>query len=173
MAVSAPAPLSSDALDSASVEAPAASAAAHAPSPAPSPSASPSGLPAPATAAARSTGDLLVACLCAGWCRVCDGYHDDFAQLRQQFPDARFVWVDIEDDSELVDDLEVETFPTLLIGQRDHLCFIGPVLPQPGAAQRLVQAAVDNPAMSAASSSAPAGTAAAAQALLTRLRQSV
>lgn len=123
----------------------------------------------PATAACA---DLLVACLCAAWCRVCDGFHDDFAQLRQQFPQARFVWVDIEDDAELVDDLEVETFPTLLIGQREHLCFIGPVLPQAGASQRLVQAAVDNPSMAAGSGSAPAGTTTAAQALLTRLRQS-
>ncbi len=154
MAVPVPVPLSSDTRVGAPAEALNASSA-------------------PATTVTPTAGDLLVACLCAGWCRVCDGYHDDFAQLRQQFPGARFVWVDIEDDSELVDDLEVETFPTLLIGQRDHLCFIGPVLPQPGAAQRLVQAAVDNPAMSAASISAPAGTAAAAQALLTRLRQSV
>lgn len=139
------------------------------PASASTPPSPPSGPDAP-EAAARA--DLLVACLCAAWCRVCDGFHDDFAQLRQQFPEARFVWVDIEDDAELVDDLEVETFPTLLIGQREHLCFIGPVLPQAGASQRLVQAAVDNPSMSAASGSAPAGTTAAAQALLTRLRQS-
>jgi thiol-disulfide isomerase/thioredoxin len=113
-----------------------------------------------------------VACLCAAWCRVCDGYREDFAQLRQHFPDARFVWVDVEDDAELVDDLEVETFPTLLIGQQERLCFIGPVLPQAGAALRLVQAAIENPAMAAGSATAPAGTTAAAQALLARLRQS-
>jgi len=133
----------------------------------PSPSA-----PTPAGADGASSGDsLLVACLCAAWCRVCDGYRDDFAQLRQQYPGARFLWVDIEDDAELVDDLEVETFPTLLIGQSERLCFIGPVLPQPGAAQRLVQAAVENPQMTAASAGGSAGTAAAAQALLSRLRQ--
>ena len=85
---------------------------------------------------------------------------------------ARFLWVDIEDDSELVDDLEVETFPTLLIGQGERVCFIGPVLPGPAAAQRLIQAAQDNPAMSAASPNAPPGTTAAAQSLLSRLRQS-
>lgn len=116
--------------------------------------------------------ELLVACLCAAWCRTCDTYRDDFAALRQLHPGARFLWVDIEDDSELVDDLEVETFPTLLIGQGERLCFIGPVLPGPAAAQRLIQAAEENPAMSAASPSAPAGTTAAAHALLSRLRQS-
>jgi thiol-disulfide isomerase/thioredoxin len=126
-------------------------------------------LPAPAS---EGSSELLVACLCAAWCRTCDTYHDDFATLRQQHPGARFLWVDIEDDSELVDDLEVETFPTLLIGQGERVCFIGPVLPGPAAAQRLIQAAQDNPAMSAASPGAPAGTTAAAQALLSRLRQS-
>lgn len=130
--------------------------------------------PSPSTLAPAPEGssDLLVACLCAAWCRTCDTYRDDFAAVRQQYPGARFHWVDIEDDSELVDDLEVETFPTLLIGQGEQVCFIGPVLPGPAAASRLVQAAVDNPAMSAASPGAPAGTAAAAQALLSRLRQS-
>lgn len=120
--------------------------------------------------ASPEAAPLLVACLCAAWCRVCDGYHDDFVQLRQQFPQLQFVWVDIEDDAELVDDLEVETFPTLLIGQGEHVAFFGPVLPQIGAAQRLIQAAVEDPAMRA-SGAAPAGTAAAAQALLSRLRR--
>jgi len=130
--------------------------------------------PSPTEPAPAKTGasDLLVACLCAAWCRTCDTYRDDFAALRQSHPEARFLWVDIEDDSELVDDLEVETFPTLLIGRGERLCFVGPVLPGPAAAQRLIQAAEENPAMSAASPTAPAGTTAAAQALLSRLRQS-
>lgn len=134
--------------------------------------AAPPGAPSPASNAPSDTPELLVACLCAAWCRTCDTYRDDFAVLRQQHPGARFVWVDIEDDAELVDDLEVETFPTLLIGRGDRLCFVGPVLPQPAAAQRLIQAAEDNPAMSALSPGAPAGATAAAQALLSRLRQS-
>jgi hypothetical protein len=128
--------------------------------------------PSPSSPPSAPSSELLVACLCAAWCRTCDTYRDDFASLRQLHPGARFLWVDIEDDAELVDDLEVETFPTLLIGQGERLCFIGPVLPGPGAAQRLIQAAEDNPAMSAASPSAPVGTTAAAQALLSRLRQS-
>jgi len=140
----------------------------------PASSVSPEPTPSPvaSTPSLEGAAELLVACLCADWCRTCDTYRDDFATLRQQFPQARFLWVDIEDDSELVDDLEVETFPTLLIGQADRLCFIGPVLPGPAAAQRLIQAAVDNPSMSAASPTAPAGSTAAAQALLSRLRQS-
>ncbi|MDH0867433.1 thioredoxin family protein [Mitsuaria sp. GD03876] len=128
--------------------------------------------PTASSPALDGPSDLLVACLCAAWCRTCDTYRDDFATLRQAHPGARFLWVDIEDDAELVDDLEVETFPTLLIGRGEQVCFIGPVLPGPAAAQRLIQAVEDNPAMRAASPTAPAGSTAAAQALLSRLRQS-
>jgi hypothetical protein len=107
--------------------------------------------------------DILVACLCAAWCRVCEGYHEVFAALRAAHPGLRFVWVDIEDDAELVDELEVETFPTLLIGVGRELRFIGPVLPQLAPAQRLLaesgvlRTSVRHPA---------------AEALLARLQQS-
>lgn len=111
-----------------------------------------------------AAGPLLVACLCAAWCRTCDSYHEEFAELRRQHPEARFIWVDIEDDAELVDDLEVETFPTLLIGQGEQLRFIGPVLPQAGAALRLIQSAAQGQTLSAPGP--------AAQALLSRLQHS-
>ncbi|MFN5047145.1 thioredoxin family protein [Roseateles sp.] len=107
---------------------------------------------------------LLVACLCAAWCRVCEGYHEVFAQLRQQHPDWRFLWVDIEDDAELVDDLEVETFPTLLVGRGAELLFLGPVTPELATVQRLLAALETAPPQTQAS---PAG-----RALLARLQQS-
>lgn len=94
----------------------------------------PSAPPKPAAA----SRPMLVACLCAAWCRTCDAYHEVFATLREQHPDCRFVWVDIEDDDELVGDLDVETFPTLLVGRGDTLCFIGPVTPQLATAERLI-----------------------------------
>ena len=46
--------------------------------------------------------DLLVACLCAQWCGVCRGYADVFAQVGARFPQARFMWVDVEDQSDLL-----------------------------------------------------------------------
>ncbi|MCH7345425.1 thioredoxin family protein [Pelomonas sp. CA6] len=107
-----------------------------------------------------SADPLLVACLCAAWCRVCESYRAEFAELRRRHPETRFVWVDIEDDAELVDELEVETFPTLLIGQGERLRFIGPVAPQLAPAQRLIAAARE---------SGPSPADPAAQALLHRL----
>lgn len=97
-----------------------------------------------------SADALLVACLCAAWCRVCDGYHEVFASLRLRHPALRFVWVDIEDDAELVDELEVETFPTLLIGRGSELLFLGPVPPQLESAERLLAGAAGLAAPSSA-----------------------
>ncbi|MDN3919073.1 thioredoxin family protein [Roseateles violae] len=105
----------------------------------------------------------LVACLCADWCHICQAYRATFAALRSEFAEIRFVWVDIEDDAELVGDLEVETFPTLLIGQGERLSFVGPVIPQPAAARRLLEAA---------GSAQPGAADPAAQALLLRLQHS-
>ena len=54
-----------------------------------------------------------VVCLCAEWCGLCRDYEAVFAQMAQRFPAFRFVWLDIEDQAELVGDMDVETFPTL------------------------------------------------------------
>ncbi|MBV8124107.1 MAG: thioredoxin family protein [Burkholderiaceae bacterium] len=80
----------------------------------------------------------LVACLCADWCRLCDSYRETFKTLEAQHPGCRFVWIDIEDEADLLGDLDIETFPTFLIGTEDQLHFVGPVMPQPGTAQRLL-----------------------------------
>ena len=50
----------------------------------------------------------------------------------------RFVWVDIEDDADLAGDLDVETFPTLLIADGTKARFLGPLLPQAPVLARLL-----------------------------------
>ncbi|MGS0753688.1 thioredoxin family protein [Roseateles sp. GG27B] len=112
---------------------------------------------------AHPTAPTLVACLCAAWCRTCDDYRPMFAALQAQHPDCRWVWVDIEDEAELIGELEVETFPTLLIGCGAQLRFIGPVLPQQANAERLLGSILKT-----ASASVIADP--AAQALLIRLQ---
>ena len=93
---------------------------------------------------------LLVACLCAQWCRTCDAYLDTLAATRDAMrlghPGAamRFVWVDIEDESELVGDLDIEDFPTLLLARGDRVLFFGPVLPHAQTLDRLVRNALDS-----------------------------
>ena len=116
---------------------------------------------------------LLVACLCAQWCRTCDAYRDTLAATRDAMrlghPGAatRFVWVDIEDESELVGDLDIEDFPTILLARGDRVLFFGPVLPHAQTLDRLVRNALDN------DMAAPPGAALAAdvRALPARLRE--
>ena len=116
---------------------------------------------------------LLVACLCAQWCRTCDAYRDTLAATRDAMrlghPGAatRFVWVDIEDESELVGDLDIEDFPTILLARGDRVLFFGPVLPHAQTLDRLVRSALD----SALPALAPATLAADVRALPARLRE--
>ena len=83
--------------------------------------------------------DLLVACLCAQWCGVCSAYADLFRQVGARFPQVRFVWVDVEDQCDLVDPIEVDTFPTLLIAAAGRPVFFGAVAPQAGTLERIVR----------------------------------
>ena len=82
----------------------------------------------------------IVACLCAQWCGTCATYRATFEELAARHPDKLFVWVDIEDQAEVVGELDIENFPTLLIQQDDHVAFFGTVLPDGGLAHRMVQA---------------------------------
>lgn len=83
---------------------------------------SPAALPpsSPPSPAAATPEGWWAVCLCAAWCGTCGIYRPLFNELARAHPDVRFEWVDIEDESDLAGDLDVETFPTLLIadGQR-------------------------------------------------------
>jgi len=82
--------------------------------------------------------DLLVICLCADWCGTCRSYRATFDAVAAEFPHASFHWVDIEDDAEWFGDLDVETFPTVLIQRAETVLFLGPLQPQPIHLQRTV-----------------------------------
>lgn len=89
-----------------------------------------------------SDPDVLVACLCAQWCGVCRDYAGVFAQVATRFPQARFCWIDIEDQAELVDPIDVDNFPTLLIAVGAAPAFFGTIPPHAGALERLVHECV-------------------------------
>jgi len=82
---------------------------------------------------------LLVACLCAEWCGTCREYRVMFDVLADSHPAACFVWIDIETHSELVDDYDVENFPTILIEDGVSTRFFGTVLPQRRIVERMVE----------------------------------
>lgn len=56
------------------------------------------------------------------------------------YPDTAFLWVDVEDDSELVGDLDIDTFPTLLVMAGASVLFFGPILPGVDHLRRLLRA---------------------------------
>ncbi|HWJ95647.1 MAG TPA: thioredoxin family protein [Telluria sp.] len=91
-------------------------------------------------AAAIGSERWVVACLCAAWCGTCGSYRTAFDNLAARHPDKVFVWIDIEDQSDVVGDLDVENFPTLLVQRGEQVAFFGTVLPDPNVADRLVQA---------------------------------
>lgn len=83
--------------------------------------------------------EFLVACLCAAWCGTCRDYQKGFQALAERFPNARFLWLDVEDDADILDDYDVENFPTLLIQRHDSVLFFGPMLPHHEILQRTVE----------------------------------
>ncbi|MCW7537133.1 thioredoxin family protein [Aquabacterium sp. A7-Y] len=102
--------------------------------------------PAPASAPQPGpSAGLLAACLCAGWCRVCEAYQAIWEQAEAEWPDVAFRWVDIEDEAELLGDLDIEDFPSLLIVRDGEVRFFGPALPHADTLRRLLRSAADAP----------------------------
>jgi thioredoxin reductase (NADPH) len=79
---------------------------------------------------------LLVACLCATWCKTCTEFRGTFDKLAASNADARFVWLDVEDDSAMVGDIEIENFPTLAVFRGATPIFYGVTMPQEGVVAR-------------------------------------
>lgn len=94
----------------------------------------------PQLARALDEGRWVVACLCAAWCDVCKQYRQGFEALAAEHPEQQFVWIDIEDQADLLGDLDVENFPTILIQHRDIVVFYGTMLPEPRQVARLLEA---------------------------------
>lgn len=82
--------------------------------------------------------EFLVACLCAQWCGTCREYRAGFDALKARFPNLAFVWVDVEDEPDVVEDLDVENFPTVVIQRRHDVLFCGPMLPQHHLLERMI-----------------------------------
>ena len=87
---------------------------------------------------------LTVACLCAQWCRTCDGYRMVFEETVSGLRDAGVegMWVDVEDQADALGAVDVENFPTLLIARGDAVLFFGPVTPHASTLARLLGAAL-------------------------------
>jgi thioredoxin 1 len=81
----------------------------------------------------------VVACLCAAWCGSCREYGIAFETLAARYPQHQFVWIDIEDQADIIGDIDVENFPTLLIQRGKIVTFFGTMIPEVRVAERLFQ----------------------------------
>lgn len=86
---------------------------------------------------------MRVFCLCAAWCTACAEYKAVFQAVQTDFSKrftnkVCFSWVDVEDQADVVDPLELENFPTLLIAQEDRAVFLGPLTPQRQTLERML-----------------------------------
>ncbi len=87
--------------------------------------------------------DWIIACLCAAWCDTCREFRPAFEALARQYPGQRFIWIDIEDEADVVGDFDVENFPTILLQKADTVAFFGPVLPDARGVGRLLAAQME------------------------------
>ena len=59
-----------------------------------------------------------------------------------------FAWIDIEDHAELLGEVDVENFPTLMVQIKGRVVFYGPMLPHIGHLERLLDSLnEDSPAV--------------------------
>ncbi len=111
---------------------------------------------APSSAHSPSPGPWWVVCLCAQWCGACREYRGVFEELAGDWPQVRFEWVDVEDEEDVVGEVDVETFPTILIADGQVARFLGPVLPQAQVLGRMLQGMRGDPGAPAADAQAQA-----------------
>lgn len=84
---------------------------------------------------------LSVFCFCAEWCGTCREFYPEFHRLAQQDVSQEFIWLDVEATEHLLDEIEIENFPTIIIANESNVCSFGPILPHFNTLQLLCVAA--------------------------------
>jgi hypothetical protein len=79
-----------------------------------------------------------VACLCAEWCGVCREWRPIFEAQARAHAHLRFAWIDVEDEADPMGDVDIETFPSLLVARGDEPLFLGPIPPSGPGFERLL-----------------------------------
>lgn len=90
--------------------------------------------------AARLAEDspLVTILFCAAWCNTCAEIRAAYERIANARPQHVFVWLDIEDNAEICDEVDIENFPTLAVFRGTTLRHFGVSLPQEATIARLV-----------------------------------
>ncbi|MEO6984126.1 MAG: thioredoxin family protein [Paralcaligenes sp.] len=72
---------------------------------------------------------LVIVCYCAQWCDTCKKYEDGFQHLASEYPQHIFVWIDIEENPDMLGDEDVENFPTVSVQNTQGHRFFGTLMP--------------------------------------------
>jgi len=88
---------------------------------------------------------LTVVVLCAAWCKTCREFEPVVDRVAAARAGMRFVWCDVEDDSNVCGDIDVENFPTLAIFRGDEVLHFGVSLPHENVVGRLIDALAGQP----------------------------
>lgn len=83
-----------------------------------------------------------IVCFCAAWCRTCEKYRSAFEFICSEFDGSvlRSYWIDIEEEAEKLVDIDIETFPTILVFDQFGVRFAGPLDPHPEVLRRIIRA---------------------------------
>jgi thioredoxin reductase (NADPH) len=90
--------------------------------------------------ALRREEGLLVVCLCAAWCYICNEFQPVLARMAEADAANRYLWLDIEDDAQVADDIEIDDFPTFAVFRRGEPVFFGVSLAREAAVARMLSA---------------------------------
>lgn len=85
----------------------------------------------------------VVVSFCADWCTSCRQYRPGYEAMAKDFPDVRFFWVDIEDHDDLMGDVDIHKFPTLLMQRGDTVAFYSCLTADAGQTARILQSLLD------------------------------
>jgi thioredoxin reductase (NADPH) len=96
------------------------------------------GLPGALAQRQSDSTSLTVVCLCAAWCDTCGAFRESLERIAAARPREIFVWLDVEDDSAICGDIDIENFPTLAVYRGERLLHYGVSLPQEGTVARLI-----------------------------------
>jgi hypothetical protein len=89
----------------------------------------------------EESGAIKILVVCADWCSVCRSYK----VILNDLSGFDINWIDINDFESLTDEIEIETFPSVIIFDETDILFFGPIEPNKNSLTSLLSAVKTTP----------------------------